>query len=165
ASPTRNHGVRVKAFYLALGDSLAHGEQPYSQPYDQGYAQQWFALLHQEGSRSLTDYGCPGVTSGGFIAQSGRHWTPSGTNLVLPAHNAYEGTQLAAAVAFIKAHRNKVSPVSLDIGANDLVQALQYGGGWMSGAWCGESGRAIQPPATPRHAPAARSRAGPVAQG
>lgn len=128
--------VRVKAYYLALGTSLAYGEQPIGQPYDQGYAQQWFTLLHEQGSRSLTDYGCPGVTSDGFITKNGCDWVPSGGTDVLHAHDFYGTPQLDAAVSFIEAHPNQVSPVSLDIGSNDLVQALLNGGIYFDATGC-----------------------------
>lgn len=131
-----NQGVRIKAYYLALGSSLAYGEQPIGQPYDQGYAQQWFTLLHEQGSRSLTDYGCPGVTTDGFIGTDGCNWVPTGGTDVLHAHDPYDVPQLDAAVAFIKAHPSQVSPVSLDIGSNDLVQALLSGGIYFDETGC-----------------------------
>jgi hypothetical protein len=36
-------------------------------------------------------------------------------------HNFYTGLQLKAAVSYITGHAGTVSPVSLDIGANDLL--------------------------------------------
>jgi lysophospholipase L1-like esterase len=110
--------VRVKSYYLALGDSLAYGFQP-NQDYDHGYAQQWFALLQSKGSRSFTDYGCPGQSSTAMYTE---HGCP------FPSHDAYPDnmTQLQAAVAFITTHAHQVSPVSLDIGANDLIPHIQF---------------------------------------
>jgi hypothetical protein len=56
----------------------------------------------------VTDYGCPGETSATFIS-GGCPFAPPGF------------VQLAAAVAFLQAHAGKVSPVTLDIGANDVL--------------------------------------------
>ncbi|HEX9057130.1 MAG TPA: SGNH/GDSL hydrolase family protein [Ktedonobacterales bacterium] len=111
--------VRVKAYYLALGDSLAFGLQP-NGDFNHGYAQQWFTMLREEGTRSLTDYGCPGETTDEFIGRAS-------CDVV---HNPYPSgeSQLQAAVSFIAAHPHKVSPVSLDIGANDLVNFLKTQG-------------------------------------
>ncbi len=110
--------VRVKSYYLALGNSLAYGQQP-NGDFDHGYAQQWFALLQSKGSRSFTDYGCPGQSSTAMYTE---HGCP------FPSHDAYPDnmTQLQAAVAFITAHAHQVSPVSLDIGANDLIPHLTF---------------------------------------
>lgn len=110
--------VRVKSYYLALGDSLAFGVQP-NKDFNHGYAQQWFALLRAEGSRSFTDYGCPGQSSTAMYTE---HGCP------FPSHDAYpdDMTQLQAAVAFITAHKHQVSPVSLDIGANDLIPHIKF---------------------------------------
>jgi lysophospholipase L1-like esterase len=111
--------VRIKSYYLALGDSLAFGLQP-NGDFNHGYAQQWFTLLQAEGSTSLTDFGCPGETTDEFIGR------PS-CGLV---HDPYPSgeSQLQAAVSFIVAHPYRVSPVSLDIGANDLVNFLHTPG-------------------------------------
>lgn len=110
--------VRVKSYYLALGDSLAFGFQP-NKDYDHGYAQQWFALLQAKGSRSFTDYGCPGQSSTAMYTE---HGCP------FPSHDAYpdDVTQLQAAIDFITTHKHQVSPVSLDIGANDLIPHITF---------------------------------------
>lgn len=110
--------VRVKSYYLALGDSLAFGEQP-NKDYGHGYAQQWFALLQPKGSRGFTDYGCPGQSSTAMYTQH---------SCSFPSHDEYPDnkTQLQAAVAFITTHTHQVSPVSLDIGANDLIPKIKF---------------------------------------
>lgn len=111
--------VRVKSYYLALGTSLAFGQQPNGDN-DHGYPQQWFTLLQHRGSKSLTNYGCPGMTSTGMFTQ---------INCAV-AHNSYNGkSQLGAALAFIAAHRHQVSPVSLDMGANDLFPDIHVAPG------------------------------------
>ncbi len=98
------------SYYLALGDSLSQGVQPdasgASVRTGQGYADQLYGLLHprQPGLR-LVKLGCPRETTvtmihGGICAYPG-------------------GSQLAAAVSFLRAHRARISLITLDIGAND----------------------------------------------
>lgn len=88
--------VGPKQHYLALGASLAVG----------GYAAPLFAELQAEGTKDLTNYGCGGETSATFI------------NGGCPSKLRPPGfVQLAAAVAFLQAHPGKVSPVTLDTGA------------------------------------------------
>ncbi len=57
----------------------------------------------------MTNYGCPGETSSTFI-NGGCPFAPPNT----PA-------QLTAAVAFLQQNAGKVSPITLDIGANDVL--------------------------------------------
>lgn len=109
-------GITVKSYYLALGDSLAFGFQP-NGDYSHGYAQQWFTMLQSKGSRTHIDYGCPGASTQDFVQKQGCGSTPT-------SHDRYTATQLNAAVSFLEAHRNQVSPVSLDLGSNDLVNAM-----------------------------------------
>jgi lysophospholipase L1-like esterase len=97
-------------YYLALGDSLSQGVQPdaagTSVETGQGYANQLYAMLRSgQPALQLVKLGCPGETTrtmihGGICRYRG-------------------GSQLAAAVAFLSAHRGRVSLVTIDIGAND----------------------------------------------
>ncbi len=98
------------SYYLALGDSLSQGVQPNASGVSvktrHGYADQLYTTLrrHQPGLR-LVKLGCGGETTatmihGGICSYRG-------------------GSQLAAAVSFLRAHRTRVSLVTLDIGAND----------------------------------------------
>ncbi len=102
------HLVGPKKHYLALGDSLAFGYQP-NQDYTHGYVPDLFQNLQDEGTKDVTNYSCPGETSTTFI-QGGCPFAPQGA----PA-------QLNAAVAFLQQNAGKVSPVTLDIGANDVL--------------------------------------------
>jgi lysophospholipase L1-like esterase len=98
------------SYYLALGDSLSQGVQPdaagTSLPTGQGYPDQLYAALHRsQPALQLVKLGCPGETTatmihGGICRYRG-------------------GSQLAAAVAFLSAHRGHVVLVTIDIGAND----------------------------------------------
>jgi lysophospholipase L1-like esterase len=110
---------QLLSYYLALGDSLSQGVQPdatgISVETSQGYPDQLFAVLHRTrpGLR-LVHLGCPGETTktminGGICQYSG-------------------GSQLAAATAFLRAHRGRVFLVTLDIGANDPEDCDQASG-------------------------------------
>lgn len=118
--------VGVKTYYLGLGDSLAFGYQP-NFDWSHGYVQQWYTNLRTHGSRSLTNYGCPGETSTSFIY--------GGCPNSFLVHNFYAGAQLTAAVNFIKSHAGKVSPVSLDIGANDMLPDINTSTCAVSSSW------------------------------
>ena len=106
--------VGPKRYYLALGDSVAYGYQP-NLDLNHGYAEQWFANdLSNKGTQTLVNYACPTETSTTFIT--------GGCRYHFMVHDFYIGSQLNAAVSFIKAHPGQVSPVTLDLGANDLLQ-------------------------------------------
>jgi lysophospholipase L1-like esterase len=106
------HARAVPAsYYLALGDSLAQGVQPdatgASVDTRQGYPDQLYAALRpRHPGLRLVKLGCPGETTGTMI--DGGICRYAG------------GSQLAAAVAFLRAHRGHVLLITVDIGANDL---------------------------------------------
>jgi lysophospholipase L1-like esterase len=110
------------SYYLALGDSLAVGVQPdaagTSVETRSGYPDQLYATLRRShpGLR-LVKLGCPGETTATMI--NGGLCTYSG------------GSQLAAAASFLRAHRARVSLVTIDIGANDAdgcISQLSFSG-------------------------------------
>ncbi len=94
--------------YLALGDSLAFGYQP-SKDFAHGYVNDFFQDLQNHSVKQLNNLGCSGETSYtmilGFCPGA-----PKGTS-----------PQLAAALSYLSAHAGHVSPVTLDIGANDVL--------------------------------------------
>ncbi len=97
-------------FYLALGDSLAAGRQPTTgdQP-TRGYAGPVLAGLQQtRPGTALKNLGCSGETTGSML-RGGLCRYP-------------EGTQVAAATAFLTANPGKVPFVTLDIGANNVLR-------------------------------------------
>jgi len=114
SGPAASVGSRIGSapatYYLALGDSLSQGVQPdaagTSVETGQGYANQLYAVLRRgQPALQLVKLGCPGETTatmihGGICRYRG-------------------GSQLAAAVAFLSAHRGHVALVTIDIGAND----------------------------------------------
>ena len=102
--------LSLSTYYLALGDSLSQGVQPNaagtSVETSQGYPDQLYALLRPgQPTLALVKLGCPGETTATMI---------HGGICRYPG-----GSQLAAAVAFLAAHRGHVRLITIDIGAND----------------------------------------------
>ena len=109
-APQRPASPRI-SYYLALGDSLAQGVQPdpagVSRPTGQGYASQLYATLRRgDPGLRLVRLGCNRETTGTMISGGGLCRYPG-------------GSQLAAAVGFLRAHHGQIRLVTMDIGAND----------------------------------------------
>ena len=110
-SPSAPRKPATLAYYLALGDSLSRGVQPDGAGTSVETAQGYPNLVHARLSRGdpalrLVQLGCPGettqtMTRGGICRYAG-------------------GSQLAAAAAFLRAHRGHVRLVTIDVGADDL---------------------------------------------
>ena len=106
-----DNGVR---HYLSLGTSLSVGIQPdasgVNQLTDEGYADQLHDIV-APGFRKLklTKLGCPGETTVTMISGGKCEYE--------------EGSQLAQAVEFLHAHKNKVAIVTIDMGVNDVLAA------------------------------------------
>lgn len=106
-----NNGVR---YYVSLGNSLSVGIQPdatgANQLTDEGYADQLFDII-EPGFRKirLVKLGCPGETTVTMM---------EGGICTYP-----KGSQLAEALQFLHAHKDKVALVTIDIGANDFLSA------------------------------------------
>jgi|CZKG01.1.fsa_nt_gi lysophospholipase L1-like esterase len=136
--------AQVGNTYLALGDSLAYGyhaaqfkseleSKGYVEPatFDEGYVDDFGATLklgHPK-LRIIND-GCPGETTETFINGSGIPGYcaggPTGTPFPYAfLHHPYSPhtSQLSDALAILKEDPN-VSPVTLDIGPNDVLQFL-----------------------------------------
>jgi lysophospholipase L1-like esterase len=129
ARAVRQHAsvVGPKAYYLGLGDSLAFGYQP-DLNWDDGYVQQLYSNnLRNHGVSHLVDYGCNGETSNTMISGGCPYW------YIL--HNYYLGAQLSAAVSFLHSHAGQVSPVTLDMGANDLLPDINSSTCAVSSSW------------------------------
>ena len=111
AASDHDSGVR---HYLSLGTSLAVGIQPdasgANRLTDEGYADQLHDILAPEFRKlKLTKLGCPGETTSTMM------------NGGLCDYE--EGSQLAQAVEFLRAHKNKVAIVTIDMGVNDVLAA------------------------------------------
>ena len=109
---TATTSVGPRTFYLALGDSLAWGYQP-NWNIVQGYAEDLYVHLLPRGTFVEVNMACSGETTTTFIA--------GGCPFALLKKYPYAGPQLAAALAFIRHHPGRVSPVTIDIGANDVL--------------------------------------------
>ena len=118
--------VGPKTRYLALGDSLAFGYQP-DLDWSHSYTKQWYNELKNHGVTTFVDYGCNGETSATFVN--------GGCPYAFALHNYYLGPQLKAAVSYIKRYAGQVSPVSLDIGANDLLPDINSTTCAVSSSW------------------------------
>lgn len=98
-------------YQLALGDSLAVG---IGAPAGQGYVT---ALLSHEQSRIPALQGvnlaCGGATTTSMLNGGGCTYA--------------EGTQTAAAEAFLASHPGQVAYITIDIGANDMTPCLRTG--------------------------------------
>jgi lysophospholipase L1-like esterase len=111
-----------EAGYVALGDSVAFGFSPlvfHSDPTDTdayiGYPERL--------SKHVVNASCSGETSGSLIAGPPDNGCVAFRS-VAPLHVSYTGTQLAFAVAYIRAHPD-TQLVTIDIGANDLFILLR----------------------------------------
>jgi lysophospholipase L1-like esterase len=112
-------------YYLALGDSLAWGYQPDKTgagiKSGHGYADDLAAFLRSQNDRQLryVNLSCPGENTGTMINGSCPDLAGSGQKYT---------AQLAAAVAFLKAHPHSRILVTLDIGANNVDGCLSASG-------------------------------------
>jgi lysophospholipase L1-like esterase len=102
-------------YYLALGDSLASGDQPdhtgKTVPTNQGYVNRLAAMLAAHGKAlTIRNLGCGGETTSTMI---------HGSFCSYPDEPAMSG-QLQAAVDFLHAHAGQVPLITIDIGGNDL---------------------------------------------
>lgn len=129
ASPgTGRHGA-PPVYYLALGDSLSQGVQPATPPLSpgvsrgesietsRGYADDLYARYAPafHGSLRLEKLGCPGETTTSML-------TGAGSPCPYP-----QGSQLAAALAFLRAHHGETALITIDIGANDVDGCVTAG--------------------------------------
>jgi len=107
--------VGPKTHYLVLGDSLAFGFQP-DLDFDDGYANDFASNLAAHGVKTTANLACPGETTVTML--NGKCPFPFLRKF------PYLGSQLNAALAYLAANRGQVSPVTLDIGANDVLSGI-----------------------------------------
>jgi lysophospholipase L1-like esterase len=127
ATPTavaRADHASATHYYVALGDSLAEGDQP-NGDVGQGYADQLYASLEADDhTLQLENLACGGETTSSMISGveptgnlGSRYFcAPPGPRREQLAH----GSQLADAVAFLRAHSRFVSLITIDIAGNDV---------------------------------------------
>ena len=104
--------VGPKKYYLALGDSLSFGYQP-DLNFTHGFVDDYYGYLKSKGVQSLANMACPGETSVTMIN--------GGCPYSFLRKYPYIGAQLDAALIYLALLRGQVSPVTLDIGANDIL--------------------------------------------
>ncbi len=113
-------------YYLALGDSLAEGYQPDSSikyGFGHGYADVLEKSLMQKypnGAMQLANLGCVDETSSTMLGLNG-------TNCPNSQYTTYGITttpQITLALNFLQDHPGQVRLITIDIGVNDMLQAL-----------------------------------------
>ncbi|HEY7021234.1 MAG TPA: SGNH/GDSL hydrolase family protein [Ktedonobacterales bacterium] len=118
-TPAAVSGAFTQHYYVAVGDSLSFGYQP-NLDFSHGFADDLFADLqraevtsNERNHTALENYACAGETSATMINGGcrGRDF------LKIP----YSGAQLDAVIAFMLAHKGQISPVTFEIGANDVL--------------------------------------------
>jgi lysophospholipase L1-like esterase len=142
--------------YLALGDSLAYGyhqaqfqnelkEKGFVEAanFDDGYVDDFGATLKLLNPKlTIVNDGCPGETTDTMIKGSGVGAAfcaggPTGTPFPKAfLHHSYPGTQLEDALAIAK--KPGVGTITLDIGANDILQFLGSTCGFPTAFTCTE---------------------------
>jgi lysophospholipase L1-like esterase len=121
-------------YYLAVGDSLGWGYQgarvsaaiatgklnPKS--FNTGYVDDFYRMLKQIAPDiGLANFSCPGQTSTDAM---------QATTCPLPPHSTWIApTQFASAEAFLQAHPGQVSPITVELGPNDIVNLVTACGG------------------------------------
>jgi len=116
--------TEAERYYLALGDSIAYGIQPTKvrpgarpSDFDTGYVDVLAARLRKRSpGLQVVNYGCPGESTVTFS----RGGCPAFADRV-KLHDAFRGSQLAAALAFLRAHPGAVSPITLTLFGNDWL--------------------------------------------
>lgn len=108
-----------REYYLALGDSLARGDQPNSKGKtvntDKGYTNDIYAVEKKKvKDLAYKDLGCPGETTKTMIKGG------------ICKYSA--GSQLKAAEQFLRQHKGHVAFVTIDIGANDVDNCVKKSG-------------------------------------
>jgi lysophospholipase L1-like esterase len=100
-------------YYMALGDSLSFGYQP-DLDFTSGFVDDIYHDLHPANVSGLVNYACAGETTDTMI--------DGGCAGGIAHHGSYTGSQLQAAIDFLKEDRNqgRVSPITLEIGSNDV---------------------------------------------
>jgi lysophospholipase L1-like esterase len=114
-----------QAYYLALGDSIAYGFQPAKASarlppsgFNTGYVDVFAARLRTIAPKiRVVNYACPGESTRTFIDGG-----CPGRADVRGLHDDFKGTQLGAALAFLRAHRGQVSPITLTLWGNDVFE-------------------------------------------
>jgi lysophospholipase L1-like esterase len=151
--------AKIGNTYLALGDSLAYGyhqaqfqselgSKGFIEPatFNDGYVDDFAGVLKIFNPHlQLINDGCPGETTETLIKGSGvfgpAYCAGGPTGGPFPKaflHHQYPGSQLEDALAIL-AENSNVSPITLNIGSNDVLQFLTHTCGFPAKYTCTES--------------------------
>ena len=116
--------TEAEGYYLALGDSIAYGVQPTKarpgarpSDFDTGDVDVLAARLRKlSPGLQVVNYGCPGEST---VTFSGGGCPAFADRVKL--HDAFRGSQLAAALAYLRAHPGDVSPITQTLFGNDWL--------------------------------------------
>ena len=111
-----------QSYYLALGDSMTYGFEPSkakpgarASDFTTGYVDVFAARLRRfSPTIHVVNFGCPGESTVTFTRGG---WRCDGA----PLHDVFHGSQLAAAVSFLRTHPREVSPITLSLWGGDLA--------------------------------------------
>ncbi len=118
--------VGPKTTYLAIGDSLAFGYQP-DLDWSKGYANYFFKNLKGHGATAYANLACPGETTVTMMKGN--------CPFLFLRKYLYRGSQLTAALSYLNKHAGEVSPVTLDIGANDMMKDIDATNCTINASW------------------------------
>jgi lysophospholipase L1-like esterase len=108
---------------MAYGFQPDKGETALPSAFDTGYVDVYAALLRKlSPDIQVVNYGCPGESTVTFV-RGGCPWLAERGKL----HDAFRGSQLEAALSFLRAHRGKVSPITLTLWGTDVFPLSETG--------------------------------------
>jgi lysophospholipase L1-like esterase len=129
AAPSAAAAVSSPGRYLALGDSVPFGYSPLvTSPADPSRYVGYPELIGRRTGLTVTNLACPGQASGGMNSLTGADNGCFRFRRTADLHVNYPGTQLAAAVAFLRKHP-KTTAVTVQLGGNDLFLCQQQPNG------------------------------------
>lgn len=154
ATPSASAAKRggPEAFYLSLGDSMAFGLQfdrlfemldsgTYTpDAFDTGYSDAMTAQMQSlRPGQEVVNLSCPGESTHTMINGRCSFTLPEPDGPALALHTSYEGSQLDAAVSFLRSHAGAVSPITVSVGGVDAAEVIAGQCGF-DGACIAESG-------------------------
>ena len=113
AAPPPAAAAHSPTYYVSLGDSYSVGYQP-----EKGATPGYAGYVARHTRLTLVNFGCGGATTTSLLATVG---------CPIPLPNTAGGrtyptsTQMAAATAFIAAHKGHIGLITVSIGGNDVV--------------------------------------------
>lgn len=115
----KNPATRLSPhYYVSLGNSISFGYQP-DDNLTQGFTDDLFADLKPANVTDLENFACGGESSTTMFQ--------GGCQFRFATHVSYTGPQLDAVINFIKQHPGRVNPLTLEIGANDVLPDFNSG--------------------------------------